>query len=76
MVFGLVIEFIDLLQNVSKSNYSAIANSHNLQFITACTKSFSMSSLHWSLSGNGFKAVDYSTSIFTSLLAGECLTTN
>jgi hypothetical protein len=33
--FGLVIEFIDQLQIVTTSNYSAVANSHTLQFTTA-----------------------------------------
>jgi hypothetical protein len=37
--FGLLIEFIDHLQIVA-SNYKDIANSHTLQFTTACTKSF------------------------------------
>jgi hypothetical protein len=36
---GLVIGFIDYLQIVITSNYSAIANSHILQFTTASTKS-------------------------------------
>jgi hypothetical protein len=35
----LVIGFIGHLQIVSTSNYSAIANSHTLQFITASAKS-------------------------------------
>jgi hypothetical protein len=38
--FGLVIGFTDYLQIVTTSNYSAIANSHNLQFTTARTMSF------------------------------------
>jgi hypothetical protein len=37
--FGLVIGFIENLQIVNTSNYSAIANSHNLQFTTARNKS-------------------------------------
>jgi hypothetical protein len=36
----LVIRFIESLQNVTTSNYSAVTNSHTLQFTTACTKSF------------------------------------
>jgi hypothetical protein len=36
--FGSVIGFIEFLQNKT-SNYSTIANSHTLQFITARTKS-------------------------------------
>jgi hypothetical protein len=39
MVFGLVIGFIEHLQNVTTINYSAIANSHTLQFTRARTKS-------------------------------------
>jgi hypothetical protein len=35
----LVIGFIELLQIVTTSNYSAIANSHTQQFTTARTKS-------------------------------------
>jgi hypothetical protein len=38
MGFGLEIEFTDHLQIVTTSNYSAIANSHTLQFTTASTK--------------------------------------
>jgi hypothetical protein len=37
-VFGLVIGFIEHLQNVTTSNYSGIANSHTLQFTTERTK--------------------------------------
>jgi hypothetical protein len=35
----LVIAFIEHPQIVTTSNYSAIVNSHILQFTTACTKS-------------------------------------
>jgi hypothetical protein len=38
MGFGLVVGFIEILQIVTASNYSAIANSHTLQFTIACTK--------------------------------------
>jgi hypothetical protein len=34
-----IIGFIDHLHIVTRSNYSAIANSHTLQSTTACTKS-------------------------------------
>jgi hypothetical protein len=37
---GLVIGFIEQLQIVTTSNYSAIANPHTLQFTTAQTKYF------------------------------------
>jgi hypothetical protein len=36
----LVIVFIELLQNVTRNNDSAVANSHTLQFTSALTKSF------------------------------------
>jgi hypothetical protein len=39
MGFGLVIGFIEHLQIVITSNYSAIANSHILQFTIAHTES-------------------------------------
>jgi hypothetical protein len=39
MGFGLVIGFIDHLQIVATSNYSAVANSRTLQFTTARTNS-------------------------------------
>jgi hypothetical protein len=47
MGFCLVIEFIDNLQIVTTSNYSAIVNSRTLQFPSARTKSsqFAVSSL-------------------------------
>jgi hypothetical protein len=34
----LVIGFIDYLEFITTSNYSAIGNSHTLQFTTACNK--------------------------------------
>jgi hypothetical protein len=40
MWFELVIGFIELLQNITTSNYSTVANSYTLQFTTAHTKSF------------------------------------
>jgi hypothetical protein len=45
MGFGLVIGFTEHLQIITTSNYSAIANSHILQFTTARTKS-SQSDVH------------------------------
>jgi hypothetical protein len=52
--FGLIIRYIELLQNVSTSNCNAIANSHYLQFIAARTNS-SVFCLHQSLHSSGFK---------------------
>jgi hypothetical protein len=40
MGFELVIGFTDHLQDVTTSNYTAIANSHTPQFTTARTKPF------------------------------------
>jgi hypothetical protein len=37
--YGFVMGFIEHLQIVTTSNYSAIANSHTLQFIITFTKS-------------------------------------
>jgi hypothetical protein len=45
MGFGLVIGFIEHLQIVTTSNYSAITNSHTLQFTTEHTKSSQFVSL-------------------------------
>jgi hypothetical protein len=39
MGFGLVIGFIDHLQIITTSNYSAVANSHTQQFTIARIKS-------------------------------------
>jgi hypothetical protein len=39
MGFGLVIGFIEHLQIITTNNYSAITNSHTLQFIAARTNS-------------------------------------
>jgi hypothetical protein len=39
MGFELLIGFIEHLEVVTTSNYSAIANSHNLQFTIACIES-------------------------------------
>jgi hypothetical protein len=50
--FGLVIGFIEHLQIVTISNYKADANSHTLQFTTACTKSSQY--LHQLSPGNSF----------------------
>jgi hypothetical protein len=58
MGFEFVIEFTEHLQIITTSNYSAVTNSHTLQFTTAHTKSSQ-------------SAVDPSTSVvMTSHLAG------
>jgi hypothetical protein len=44
MGFGLVVRFAENLQIVTTSSYSAVANSHTLQFTTARTK-YSQSSV-------------------------------
>jgi hypothetical protein len=53
--FGLVMRFIEILENVTTNNYNTIVNPHTLQFTTAHTKSSSLLYLHRSLSGNGFQ---------------------
>jgi hypothetical protein len=75
-VFGLVIGFIDHAHIVTASTYGAIANSHTLQFITARTKSSVCCVLTSRYLLTAFNAVASSASVFTSLLAGECLTTD
>jgi hypothetical protein len=54
--FGLVIGFIEHLQIVTTSSYSAIANSHIQQYITARTMFSGLLCLRQSLSGNGFQS--------------------
>jgi hypothetical protein len=76
MGFGLVIGFIVHLQIVTASIYSTIANSHTLQFSTACTK-FSQSAVFTCcclvITSN---TVGPSTSMFMSLLSGDFLAAN
>jgi hypothetical protein len=56
MGFGMVILFIELLQNVTTSNYSDIANSYILyNSLQHALRLFSLLCLHQSLSGNGFQ---------------------
>jgi hypothetical protein len=53
---GFVIRFTELVEIVTKSYYSAIANSHNLRFTKICGESFQMilanlvGALKWNLS--------------------------
>jgi hypothetical protein len=72
MGYGLVIGFIEHLQIVTTSTYSIIANSHILQFTTACTKSSqsALLCLHWLSPGNTPNAVDASASMFNG--SGPC----
>jgi hypothetical protein len=64
------------LKIVTTINSSTIAKSHNLQFTIARTKSSQSGVFIGSRLVMATKDVDFSTSIFTSLLAGDCLTTN
>jgi hypothetical protein len=69
--FGLVIGFIELLKNVITYNYSTNVNS--LQHVRSL---LSLLCLHRLSPSNGFKAIAFSDSVFRSLEAGDCLTTN
>jgi hypothetical protein len=62
---GLLIGFTEHLQIITKSNYGAIASSQTLHFTTARNKS----------SQRVMSSAVYA-SVFTSLSAGECLTSN
>jgi hypothetical protein len=68
MEFGLVIGFIELLQNITTSNYSAVANSRTLQFTTAHTRS-SQSAVSSPVTAS--IATASSASVFKSLLGGD-----
>jgi hypothetical protein len=77
MEFELVAGFIENVQIVTTSNYRAIANSHTQQFTTARTKSSHSAFVFTSrCMATVFNAADPSTSMFISLPAGDCLTTN
>jgi hypothetical protein len=54
--FGMAIGLIEHLQTVTTSNYSAVANSHTLQFTTARD----LLCLHQSLPGSGFQRRTFS----------------
>jgi hypothetical protein len=69
----LVIRFISQLQIVITSSYRAITNSHILQFTTARIKFLSLLYLRRLSPGNGFNIVASSASVFTPLVAGDCL---
>jgi hypothetical protein len=55
MGFGLVIGFIEHLQNVTTSIYSNVTNSHTLQFSTARIKSSQSAVSSLLLPGNDFQ---------------------
>jgi hypothetical protein len=55
MGFGLIIVFIEHLQIVTTSNYSAIANSHTLQFNKSSQSAASSPDVH----GNGSKQLTF-----------------
>jgi hypothetical protein len=77
MAFGLVIGFIELLQNATTSNYNATINSNALQFITAHIKPSQSAGpspvVTWLLTLNNIAS---SASVFTPLPTRNCLTTN
>jgi hypothetical protein len=69
MGFGLVIGFVELLQNVAVKNYSAVHYSAYEFFSVCCV----FTGCRLITASN---AVDSSASVFTSLLAGYYLTAN
>jgi hypothetical protein len=68
--FWSVIGFIEHLQIVTTSNYSAVANSHTLQFTTVCTNS-SHSAVSSPVIAWRWIPTVYSDSMLTFLLAGD-----
>jgi hypothetical protein len=75
MGFGLVIGFTEHLQIVTTSHYSAIANSHTLQFTTARIKS-SQSVVSSQVVAWLRIPTMSSVSVLTFLPSDDCLTTN
>jgi hypothetical protein len=75
MGFGLVIGFNEYLPILTTSNHSAVANSHTLHFTVALTV-FSVGHVFPGFLETIFYDVVSSASVFTSLLAGDCLATN
>jgi hypothetical protein len=67
---GFIIGFIELLHNVTTSNYSANACSHILHFTTARVKSSQSAVAWWRIPTMS------SASTLTSLPTGDCLITN
>jgi hypothetical protein len=72
---GLVIGFIEHLQIVTTHNYSAITNSHNLQFTTARTKSSQYAVASPVVAWWRIPTVS-SASVLMFLLVGNSFTTN
>jgi hypothetical protein len=64
------------LKNVTISNYSAIANSLTVKFTTARTKSSHSAVFSNRCLVTAYNAVASSASVFTPLLASDCLPTN
>jgi hypothetical protein len=69
--FELIIGFIKYLLVITTSNYSAIANSHTLEFTTARINYFSLLCLHQSLSCSGFQLRSFLPSVFVPLTDGD-----
>jgi hypothetical protein len=73
MGFGLIIEFIELLQLVTASNPNALTNSHTQLFTMAHAASSVFTSCCLVMDPIN---IDCSASVFTFLPAGDCLTAN
>jgi hypothetical protein len=69
------IEFIEFLQNVTTSNYNAIANSHTLQFTAARTESFVCRVFTSRCLVTASNAVASSVFVFSPSLGGDGLLT-
>jgi hypothetical protein len=76
MGMGLINGSIEHVETVTISNYSAIANSHTLQFSTARIKSSQSAVFTSRYLVTASNVVASSVFVFTPLLAGDCLKTN
>jgi hypothetical protein len=74
MWFGLVIAFVEHLEILTTSNYSAIANSCILQFTMTLLSVWCIFTGWCPVTASS--AVASSAFMFLSLLVGDCLTTN
>jgi hypothetical protein len=74
--FWLVIRFIEHLQIVTTNNYIANTNPHALEFTKALTKSSQSAIFTDRRLVTASNAVDSSASVFTFLLACDCVSTN